>query len=127
MAGRVGNVVELSPAGRPVVLIKPHSFSAFRGRKLRRMVKVIARRDVAGWTCEVDVEAGGMKTRHTVRVGDGDVARWADGDGESAVTALVARSFDFLLQRESPSSILRRFDLAVIQSYFPEYDLQFRR
>jgi len=32
-----------------------------------------------------------------------------------------------LLQRESPNSILRRFDLSVIPSYFPEYDLEFRR
>jgi len=127
MAGTVGNVVELSPPGPPVVLIKRLSFCGFRARKLRRMVKVTAKRDDTGWTCEVDVEAGGTKTRHTVRVGDGELARWADGDGEGAVAALVARSFDFLLQRESPNSILRRFDLSVIPSYFPEYDLEFRR
>jgi len=43
------------------------------------------------------------------------------------VEDLVARSFDFLLEREPPGSILNRFDLSVIQRYFPDYDQQFKR
>jgi hypothetical protein len=43
------------------------------------------------------------------------------------VEDLVARSFEFLLQREPPGSILSTFDLSVIQRYFPEYDRAFRR
>jgi hypothetical protein len=39
----------------------------------------------------------------------------------------VARSFAFLLEREPPGSILRRFDLSVIPRYFPDYDSQIRR
>jgi hypothetical protein len=35
---------------------------------------------------------------------------------------LVSRSFDFLLEREVNTSILRRFDLPVIAHYFPEYE-----
>lgn len=35
---------------------------------------------------------------------------------------LIRHSFDFLLQRESNTSILRSFDLPVIGSYFPEYE-----
>ncbi|MBT8369602.1 MAG: hypothetical protein HKO68_17025 [Desulfobacterales bacterium] len=35
---------------------------------------------------------------------------------------LVEKSFRFLLERESNSSILRSFDLPVIQRYFPEYE-----
>ena len=35
---------------------------------------------------------------------------------------IIARSFAFLLERESNSSILRSFDLPVIQSYFGEYE-----
>ena len=34
---------------------------------------------------------------------------------------IIARSFAFLLERESNSSILRTFDLPVIQRYFGEY------
>ena len=35
---------------------------------------------------------------------------------------VIARSFAFLLERESNSSILRSFDLPVIQRYFSEYE-----
>lgn len=34
---------------------------------------------------------------------------------------LVTASFEFLLERESNTSILRSFDLSVIERYFPEY------
>ncbi|MCK4391268.1 MAG: hypothetical protein KAV83_13640 [Desulfobacterales bacterium] len=35
---------------------------------------------------------------------------------------LIEKSFEFLLERESNTMILRRFDLAVIGHYFPEYE-----
>ena len=35
---------------------------------------------------------------------------------------IVSRSFAFLLERESNSSIMRTFDLPVIQRYFGEYE-----
>ena len=35
---------------------------------------------------------------------------------------LVEKSFEFLLERESNTSILRSFDLPVIGHYFPEYE-----
>ena len=79
-----------------------------------------------GWICEVQVEHGAAKTMHTVKVARADVARWARGGHDEDVEDLVRRSFDFLLEREPPTSILRRFDLAVIQRYFPEYDRLFK-
>jgi hypothetical protein len=39
---------------------------------------------------------------------------------------LIQRSFEFLLDREPNTSILRRFDLPVIQTYFPEYERTIR-
>ncbi|PIS13596.1 MAG: hypothetical protein COT67_00895 [Candidatus Tagabacteria bacterium CG09_land_8_20_14_0_10_41_14] len=36
--------------------------------------------------------------------------------------SLVRRSFEFLLEREPKESILREFELSVIQKYFPEYE-----
>lgn len=35
---------------------------------------------------------------------------------------LVEKSFEFLLERESNTSILRSFDLPLIGHYFPEYE-----
>jgi len=35
---------------------------------------------------------------------------------------LIEKSFEFLLQRESNTSILSRFDLPIINQYFPEYE-----
>ena len=35
---------------------------------------------------------------------------------------LVKRSFEFLLKREPKSAILKKFNLSVIQTYFPEYE-----
>lgn len=37
------------------------------------------------------------------------------------LAALIQASFAFLLDRESNTSILRSFDLSVIERYFPEY------
>lgn len=39
---------------------------------------------------------------------------------------LVEKSFEFLLERESNTSILREFDLPKIQRYFPEYEQTIR-
>jgi hypothetical protein len=35
---------------------------------------------------------------------------------------LIEKSFEFLLEHESNTMILRRFDLRVIGDYFPEYE-----
>ena len=35
---------------------------------------------------------------------------------------LIEKSFEFLLERESNTSILSTFDLPVINRYFPEYE-----
>lgn len=55
---------------------------------------------------------------HTVEATSSDVKRLAP---ESSVEDLVRRSFEFLLEREPPQSILRRFALGDIERYFPEY------
>lgn len=87
------------------------------------VVRVTATPDGEGWRCEVQVEAAGERTQHTVHVSGADLERWGGGQ---PVEDLVRRSFDFLLEREPPSSILRRFDLSVIARYFPEFDHHFR-
>jgi hypothetical protein len=91
------------------------------------MVTVTAKSQGGSWLCEVIVDQAGRRGRHRVTVTPSDVARWAGGDQPADVERLVARSFDFLLERESPQSILATFDLSVIPRYFPEYDRAFRR
>ena len=46
--------------------------------------------------------------------------------GKASANLLVSRSFDFLLEREANTSILRRFDLSMIAHYFPEYERTIR-
>ena len=47
--------------------------------------------------------------------------------GHVQVEVLIEKSFDFLLERESNTSILRKFDLPVIGHYFPEYEKVIRK
>jgi hypothetical protein len=42
--------------------------------------------------------------------------------GKVSPEILISKSFEFLLQRESNTSILRTFDLPLIAQYFPEYE-----
>jgi hypothetical protein len=42
--------------------------------------------------------------------------------GRAPAETLIEKSFEFLLERESNTSILRAFDLPVIQRYFPDYE-----
>ena len=39
---------------------------------------------------------------------------------------IIEQSFIFLLERESNTSILRKFDIEVIGNYFPEYKKLFK-
>ena len=42
--------------------------------------------------------------------------------GKVTPEGLIEKSFEFLLEREPNTSILRSFDLPVIGRYFPEYE-----
>jgi hypothetical protein len=70
----------------------------------------------AGHEADVTVRAREM-TRHVVSISRDELARYGGGD----VADLVRRSFEFLLEREPNTSILRRFALSDIERYFPEY------
>jgi len=91
------------------------------------MVTVSAESDGEDWLCEVTVDHAGQRSRHAVSVTRADLELWAGGTERKDVEELVSQSFDFLLEREPPDSILATFDLSVIRRYFPEYDAAFRR
>ena len=63
-------------------------------------------------------------TTHTVTVSQ-EYWRQLTG-GRVPVEELIEKSFAFLLERESNTSILRAFDLPLIQRYFPEYERTIR-
>ena len=71
-----------------------------------------------GGLYDVVVDDGRGTTRHEVTVWPSDVARYAP---EATPEALLEPSFVFLLEREPKEAILRKFELPVIERYFPEY------
>ncbi len=64
-------------------------------------------------------------TTHTVTV-EPEYCKKLTG-GKVSTETLIEKSFEFLLQREPNTSILRSFDLAVISRYFPEYESVIKR
>ena len=70
-------------------------------------------------TFEVTVD-GRASTTHRVTVPASYYQKLTGG--RVTTEALVEKSFEFLLEREPNTSILRQFELSVIQSYFPEYE-----
>lgn len=68
---------------------------------------------------EVTVESR-ITTTHTVTVPQEYYQKLTGGKVDPET--LVEKSFEFLLQRESNTSILRSFELTVISRYFPEYE-----
>jgi hypothetical protein len=84
-------------------------------------VPVVARCEAEGdgYRCIVHVSDATGATQHLVRVSRQDLDRWGRG---RLAEDLVRDSFAFLLEREPKASILKEFDLSVIQRYFPDYD-----
>ena len=67
---------------------------------------------------DVTVEDGRGSTSHEVSVWPSDMARYAP---DATPEALIEASFVFLLEREPKEAILTRFELPVIEQYFPNY------
>lgn len=63
-------------------------------------------------------DADGSSSSHTVSVWPSDIQRYAP---DATPEALIEASFTFLLEREPKESILARFELPVIERYFPDY------
>ena len=84
------------------------------------MAQITVTRQVDG-TFRVQTPAG---TSHEVSVPTGFPASL--GCDQVTLEQLVSASFEFLLQREAASSILRTFSLDVISQYIPDYHAQIR-
>ena len=64
-------------------------------------------------------------TKHKIKLSDKVYQDLCD----SKITEidLIIKSFEFLLERESNESILREFNLEIIETYFPEYPLSIKK
>ena len=78
--------------------------------------------DLYTYEVVVDGTAGGVETTHTVVLQPEFYTKLCAG----TITHewLIIQSFKFLLEREPNTAILRRFDLAEISRYFPEYEAE---
>jgi hypothetical protein len=63
---------------------------------------------------------GRSPTTHIVTVLEAYAAKLSNGT--VSTEKLIEKSFEFLLEREPNTSILRSFELSVIGRYFPEYE-----
>ena len=53
---------------------------------------------------------------------------WQDlTEGKITKEELIKKSFKFLLEREPKESIFPRFDLRIINQYFPEFEEEIRK
>lgn len=80
---------------------------------------IVTVKTVDATTFEVSIQAA-TSTSHIVTASTDYVAKLTGG--QMPPEHLIKRSFEFLLEREPNTSILRRFDLSVIARYFPEYE-----
>jgi hypothetical protein len=67
---------------------------------------------------DVDVTETGSTSHHDVTLSRSDLEELGMG---SSPEDFVRRSFEFLLEREPKESILSRFDISQIATYFPEF------
>ena len=88
------------------------------------MRRIQAKRGTDG-TFHVEVHDGAITTSHTVTVPPDLLEALGFAPGRD--TVLVRQSFEFLLEREPATSILRRFILDFIGDYFPEYRSEMAR
>jgi len=64
------------------------------------------------------------ETNHQVTISDNFITEYQIKN--ITKKEIIKKSFLFLLERESNTSILRKFDIEVIANYFPEYKKLFK-
>ena len=87
-------------------------------------IDVNVRKEGAAYLADVTVKDRAV-TAHRVRVSLPERDRF--GGPNADVAELVRRSFEFLLDREPNTSILREFSLSTIETYFPEYGAEIKK
>ena len=80
----------------------------------------------SGWSFEVEIiDDTGALHDYDVTLSWRDYDHWCRGQVQPS--RVVEAAFEFLLQRESASAIMRKFDCAVIRRYFSDVDQELPR
>lgn len=74
------------------------------------------------WGYQVAVRQDGQRHEYQVTLSWPDYDLWSHG--RVAPEKVVKAAFEFLLERETATSILPKFDCALIRRYFPEVDAE---
>jgi hypothetical protein len=85
--------------------------------------------DDMSWRYEVEVtesDGSGSQTTHQVTMDKGYYMDLTE-KGRIIPEEFVKKSFEFLLERESKDSILRQFEIAQINDFFPEYEKEIKK
>ena len=84
-------------------------------------IKIISQTKTGnGWQLQVTLGTDPDTTSHAVTL---DQMYWQKlTAGKIPPQDLITKSFIFLLERESKQSILPKFNLSLISTYFPEYE-----
>ena len=98
--------------------MKPDVFEMSKG------VSMITVEKITDTTFRVTVESQ-TTTSHEVTLSPSYYQKLTGGRISHEI--LIQKSFEFLLERESNTSILRSFELSVINQYFPEYESTIRK
>lgn len=72
------------------------------------------------WSYEVRVFDQGKQHAYRVTLSFPDYDLWSHG--RVPPSRVVERAFEYLLQRESATEIMPKFDCSVIRRFFPEVD-----
>jgi len=73
----------------------------------------------------IKLEERGTRKEYMVTLGD---SYYQDlTQGKITKEELIKKAFTFLLEREPKESILSKFDLKIIKSYFPEFEEEISR
>jgi hypothetical protein len=85
--------------------------------------------DDMSWRYEVEVtesDGSGSQTTHQVTMDKGYYMDLTE-KGRIIPEEFVKKSCEFLLERESKDSILRQFEIAQINDFFPEYEKEIKK
>ena len=88
-------------------------------------IQVERQGDERPYRFEVEVKEGSSSSKHHVTLSE---STYRELTGRKiSPEECVQRSFEFLLAREPKESILSRFDITVIERYFPEFRTEFAK
>ena len=89
------------------------------------MIEVTRKAGTDPLAFDVVIKEGPSESRHHVTMARAACDKWAGS--ERTPEACVEAAFRFLLDREPKESILARFDVSVIQRYFPDFERELPR